>query len=56
MPTEQISVDFLIELRDRSPEWIPMSAFFHVSIPFREYVMRERPLLLLRMKKAIADN
>ena len=55
-PTERKFMDFLIEFEDRSPEWIPWSPDLDASIPFGEYVMRERPLFLLRTKKVIADK
>ena len=54
--TELKPMDFLIELEDRAPEWIPWSADLDASVPYGEYVMRERPLFLLRTKKALADK
>ena len=49
-------MDFLIEFEDRAPEWIRWSANLDASVPYGEYVMRERPLFLLRTKKALADK
>ena len=55
-PTERKYIDFLFEFDDRAPEWIPWSADLDASVPYGEYVMRERPLFLLRTKKALADK
>ena len=49
-------MDSLIEFEGRKPDWIPWSKDLDASIPYGEYVMRERPLFLLRTNKAIADK
>ena len=46
-PTERKFMSFLIKFEDSTPEWIPWSADLDVSVPYGEYVLRERPLLFL---------
>ena len=46
----------MIDFKDRAPEWILGSADLDASVSYGEYVMRERPLSLLRTKKALADK
>ena len=55
-PDSRKFMDFLIEFEGRKPDWIPWSKDLDASIPYGEYVMRERPLFLLRTNKAIADK
>ena len=55
-PTERKFMDFLVEFEGRPAEWIPWSADLDACIPFGEYVMREKPLFLLRTKKQVADK
>ena len=53
---ERSFMDFLIEFENRKPEWTPYSQDLDASVPYGEYVTREKPLFLLRFKKIIADK
>ena len=55
-PSTRKFMDFLIEFDHRAPEWIRWNADLDASVPYGEYFMRERPLVFLPTKKALADK